>query len=179
MSIMIERYEVRYSPLEYEGVVGRMGGGSWGWGGRCRREVDLGMGWREQEEGFQGLSLHRWNVGRRFPPPLQGLPDRQCPLPHPGHFPADVDLQAGIRRRREAVRGAEVPLRAPPSHLQARTQQWGRGRKREGRGFPRLGLPKFRSKSPNPPPPHRPFLFPAPLVLLDCDVSGLKGVKMF
>src|SRR3712207_8919114 len=38
----------------------------------------------------------------------------------------------------------------------------------------RPGLRKGRSKSPNP---HRPLLFPSPLVLFDCDVSGLKGSK--
>ncbi|XP_074387658.1 actin-like protein 6B isoform X1 [Zonotrichia albicollis] len=35
---------------------------------------------------------------------------------HPGlagHLPADVDLQAGVRGGREAVRGAQVPLRRP------------------------------------------------------------------
>lgn len=109
---MVDGHEGGYSPPEYEGVGGMMArvgvreavaGGRWdGGAGRPGR-------------GFEGLSLHWGNVGKAPPPPpfLQGPPDRRCRPPHPGHFPADVDLQAGIRRRREAVRGAEVPLRPP------------------------------------------------------------------
>lgn len=101
-------------------------------GGRCRREVGL-RGREGQEEGFQELSLHRWKVGRRFPQLFQGLPDRRCCPPHPGNFPADVDLQTGIRRGRKAVRGAEVSLRSPP--LQAR-RSGGGGALKGGEGSP-------------------------------------------
>lgn len=43
------------------------------------------------------------------------------------------------------MRGAEVPLRAPPPHPQACLQQWGRGRERKERVNP-------RPRSSRPPP---------------------------
>ena len=79
------------------------------------------------------------------------------------------------------MRGAEVPLRAPPPHPQACLQQWGRGSERKERVNPRP-----RPPHPPPPPPrlgtassqrsHRPLFFPFPLVLLDCVVERSKNV---
>lgn len=42
----------------------------------------------------EGQSLQEGNVGGPFS--LHGCPDDRCRHPHPGHFPADVDLEAGI-----------------------------------------------------------------------------------
>lgn len=72
------------------------------------------------------------------------------------------------------MRGAEVPLRAPPQHPHAIQPRWGRGRRRRGEGFPALP-PPAQIEAPTPCP----RLCPSPPVRLDCDVSGLKGVKMF
>lgn len=80
------------------------------------------------------------------------------------------------------MRGAEVPLRAPPQHPHGRQPpaarrppRWGRGRQRLGEGFP-ARPPPAQIKIPTRPCPR---LYPSLLVRLDCDVSGLKGVKMF
>ncbi|XP_050789263.1 actin-like protein 6B isoform X1 [Gopherus flavomarginatus] len=69
-----------------------------------------------------------------------------------GHLPADVDLQAGVRGGREAVRGAEVPLMQPaPSG--------------GGAGGP-------RDIFPGGPPPH-PTLFPT--IVLTTPLAGGEG----
>lgn len=66
-----------------------------------------------------------------------------------------------------APEGAPSPPTGPPAAGRE-------GMQKQGERVSRPGLRKGRSKSPNP---HRPLLFPSPLVLFDCDVSGLKGSK--
>lgn len=69
------------------------------------------------------------------------------------------------------MRGAEVPLRVPLlTHRPAAAV--GEGRAEEMRVFQ-----VWAFQVPWKPP--CPFLFPIPLVFLDCDVSVLKGVKTF
>ena len=64
------------------------------------------------------------------------------------------------------MRGAEVPLRAPPPHPQARPQRWGRESERKETVSPTSAL---QAQDRQPPPrnaPVAPLLFPSPLILL-------------
>lgn len=56
------------------------------------------------------------------------------------------------------MRGAEVPLRAPPPHPQARPAAVGEGKRTEGDGFPHLGSAGAGLTAPPPfcSPPHLP-----------------------
>lgn len=76
------------------------------------------------------------------------------------------------------MRGAEVPLRAPPSPPTGRPAAVGEGKRTEGDGFPHLGSASAGSTA-IPQRSHHPPFVPLPTCPLDCEVSGLNGVNMF